>query len=92
MPSLKKLHQESESNTKPSFILGHSCQAVSILCGFKGKFFSIPLISRIHQGIKFTNRDKRTLLDKLCILVQVLCIKLPYYLVADACYCSKKDN
>ena len=90
MPSVKKLHQESESNTKPSFILGHYCEAISILCGFKGKFFSVPIISRIHQGIKFSNRDKRTLLDKLCILVQVLCIKLPYYLVADAYYCSKK--
>ncbi len=90
MPSVKKLHQESESNTKPKFILGHSCQAVSILCGFKGKYFSIPIISRIHQGIKFTNSDKRTLLDKLCLLIQELCIQHPYYLVADAYYCSKK--
>jgi len=90
MPSVKKLHQESESNTKPSFILGHYCEAISILCGFKGKFFSVPIISRIHQGIKFTNRDKRTLLDKLCILLQELYITVPFYVVADAYYCSKK--
>jgi len=27
MPGVKRLHQSSESNTKPQFILGHSCQA-----------------------------------------------------------------
>ena len=92
IPSVKKLHQESESNTKPSFILGHYCEAISILCGFKGKFFSVPIISRIHQGIKFTNRDKRTLLDKLCILLQKLYIKVPFYVVADAYYESSPKS
>ena len=28
---MKKLHQQSESNTKPSCIMGHSCQAVCVL-------------------------------------------------------------
>src|SRR5450756_2599446 len=31
MPGVKKLHQESDSNTKPEFIFGHSCQAVAVL-------------------------------------------------------------
>jgi hypothetical protein len=34
MPGVKRLHQSSESNTKPEFILGHSCQAVGILVRF----------------------------------------------------------
>jgi hypothetical protein len=29
MPGVKKLHQESDSNTKPEYIFGHSCQAVA---------------------------------------------------------------
>jgi hypothetical protein len=29
MPGVKKLHQQSESNTKPEYIFGHSCQAVA---------------------------------------------------------------
>jgi hypothetical protein len=28
MPAVKLLHQQSESNTKPEFIMGHSLQAV----------------------------------------------------------------
>ena len=31
MPGVKKLHQQSESNTKPEYIFGHSCQAIAIL-------------------------------------------------------------
>src|SRR5271157_922219 len=31
MPGVKKLHQQSESNTKPEYIFGHSCQAVAVL-------------------------------------------------------------
>jgi len=31
MPAVKKLHQQSESNTKPEYIFGHSCQAVAVL-------------------------------------------------------------
>src|SRR5215471_18142523 len=31
MPAVKLLHQQSESNTKPEYITGHSLQAVSLL-------------------------------------------------------------
>lgn len=31
MPAVKKVHQQSESNTKPEYIFGHSCQAVAVL-------------------------------------------------------------
>ena len=31
MPAVKLLHQSGESNTKPSFIMGHSCQALALL-------------------------------------------------------------
>ena len=30
MPAVKKLHQESQNNTKPEYIFGHSCQAIAI--------------------------------------------------------------
>ena len=29
MPAVKLLHQSGESNTKPAFIMGHSCQALA---------------------------------------------------------------
>jgi hypothetical protein len=89
MPAVKKLHQESQSNTKPTYIFGHSCQAIAIVAGFMETFFAIPLACRIHEGIVFSNRDKRTLLDKMMLLLSSLLIDTPSYFVADAYYASK---
>lgn len=90
MPAVKKLHQESESNTKPEYIMGHSCQAISILAQGLKSVVAIPLVARIHEGLVFSNRDKRTLLDKMIMLLDSLFITEPVYLVADAYYASHK--
>lgn len=89
MPAVKKLHQESDSNTKPEYIFGHSCQAIAIVARFKETFFAIPLACRIHEGVVFSNRDKRTLLDKMMDLLSSLLLDAPSYFVADAYYASK---
>jgi hypothetical protein len=90
MPGVKGLHQESESNSKSSFIMGHSFQAVGILVGALKSVFSVPLVSRIHEGVVVSNRDKRTLLDKMIILIESLGLDLPFYFIADAYYASGK--
>jgi hypothetical protein len=90
MPGVKRLHQSSESNTKPEYILGHSCQAVAILAKGLSSVVAIPLAARIHEGIVFSNRDQRTLLDKMIQLLGLLALEQPYYLVADAYYASRK--
>jgi len=90
MPAVKSLHQSSESNSKPTFIMGHSCQAVSVLAGGLKSVVAIPLAGRIHEGLVFSNRSKRTLLDKMIALVKELSIDIPYYFVGDAYYASKK--
>jgi len=51
MPAVKGLHQESESNSKPSFIMGHSFQTVGLLVSALQSVFAVPLISRIHEGL-----------------------------------------
>lgn len=89
MPAVKKLHQVSASNTKPPFIFGHSCQAVSILAGVRDSLFAIPLACRIHEGVVFSNRDTRTLVDKLALLVKELAFEMPAYLAADAYYSAR---
>jgi len=93
MPAVKRLHQQSSSNTKPEFIMGHSLQAASLLVHAPGgQVAAVPLTSRIREGLVFSNRDARSLLDKLVALLfsvartwgrQVL-------LVADAYYASAK--
>ena len=90
MPGVKLLHQESQSNSKPEFIMGHSCQAISVLAGSASSIAAIPLVTRIHEGIVTSNRWKHSLLDKLFTLIVSLQINVPYYLVADAYYASGK--
>ena len=88
MPAVKKLHQHSESNTKPEYILGHSCQAVAVLAQALSSVFAVPLTCRIHEGVVFSNRDKRTLLDKMVLLLDSLAMPEPFYFVADAYYAT----
>lgn len=90
MPGVKRLYQGGGSNTKPAYILGHSCQAVAILAGGLASRVAIPLAARIHEGVVFSNRDKRTLLDKMVVLLDALGLDEPYYFVADAYYASRK--
>lgn len=90
MPAVKKLHQESESNTKPEYIFGHSCQAVAVLAKALTGVFAVPLISRIHEGVVNSNRDKRTLLDKMVLMLDSLGMTEPFFFVADAYYASGK--
>ena len=88
MPGVKKLHQQSESNTKPEYIFGHSCQAIAVLTQALSSVFALPLVCRIHEGVVFSNRDQRTLLDKMILLTGSLGLKEPFYFVADAYYAT----
>lgn len=89
MPAVKRLHQSSDSNTKPEYIMGHSCQAVAVLVGALQSVFAVPLASRIHEGVVFSNRDSKTLLDKMAMLADSL--ELPaFYFIADAYYSARK--
>jgi hypothetical protein len=89
MPAVKKLHQESANNTKPEFIYGHSCQALALLVGCAQSFFALPVTCRIHEGIVFSNRQTKSLLDKMIDLVRSLTIPMPFYLALDAYYASQ---
>ena len=89
MPAVKLLHQVSESNTKPEYIMGHSLQVVSLLVSAASSFFAVPLSARIHEGLVFSNRDQRTLPGKFLSLVDSLGIPESFYLVADAYYACR---
>jgi len=90
MPGVKLLHQQSDSNTKPEFIMGHSLQAVSILVQAASSVFAVPLAARIHEGLVWSNRDRRTLLDKMISLLGITAVDQPFYFVADAYYAAHK--
>jgi len=90
MPAVKLLHQQSDANTKPEYIMGHSLQAVSLLVRAANSFFAVPLAARIHEGLVWSNRDRRTLLDKMLALIGLVGIATPFYFVADAYYAAGK--
>jgi hypothetical protein len=90
MPAVKLLHQQSDSNTKPEYIMGHSLQAVSLLVQAASSVFAVPLAARIHEGVVWSNRDRRTLLDKMLSLLGIAAIEQPFYFVADAYYAAHK--
>jgi DDE superfamily endonuclease len=93
MPAVKKLHQSSDNNSKPPFIFGHSLQVLCLLVGGPaGHASAVPLAARIHEGVVWSNRDQRTLLDKLVLLFLPVAQTLaqPVILIADAYYASRK--
>lgn len=93
MPAVKKLHQESANNSKPEFIFGHSFQCISLLTQTaQGFVAAVPLLARICEGVVWTNRDKRTQLDRLVELFLSLSrsIDAAVVLLADAYYATGK--
>jgi hypothetical protein len=94
MPGVKKLHQESTNNSKPEWIEGHSFQALAQLVRTRdGRVTSVPLTSRIHEGVIDSARElRRTLLDRLVELFFEVAREIPrrVILVADAYYASGK--
>jgi hypothetical protein len=90
MPAVKLLHQQSDCSSKPQYIMGHSLQALSILMPAGDSVFAVPLVMRIHEGLIWSNRDKRTLLDKMLALIGILDVGQLFYFVADAYYASGK--
>jgi hypothetical protein len=92
MPAVKKLHQSSANNSKAPYIFGHSFQALGLLaCGPLGQLLCVPLISRSPEGVVFSNRDRRTLLDKVVELFLTVVEELErgVLLVGDAYYASR---
>lgn len=90
MPAVKSLHQESTNNSKAEYIMGHSCQAIALLVGVCETVFAVPLISRIHEGLIFSNRDARSLFDKMLMLLDSLNFQRLFYFVLDAYYANRK--
>ena len=85
---VKSLHQDSSNNSKPEWIMGHMFQSVAVLVEGVGRLFAVPLSSRIHEGLKASNRDRKTLIDKLALETRWLPIPKPFIFVVDAYSCA----
>lgn len=90
MPGVKKLHQGSGNANKPTYFMGHSFQALTLLVQAAERVLAVPLIMRLQEGVIYSNRDRRTLLNKMLALLSLLALSAPAYLVADAYYANRK--
>lgn len=83
MPGVKLLHQESEDNNKPEYMMGHYWGAIGVLFGTVRHVFSLPLRFQIQDGIKQSPAESHTLVTKMAnLVVQSLCTK--GFVVGDA--------
>jgi hypothetical protein len=92
MPAVKLLHQQSNCSTKPEYIMGHSLQAIALLVNAASSVFAVPLAIRIHEGLVWSNRNKRTLLDKMLDLIQTLRITGPLLLRGRCLLRGRQDG
>lgn len=69
MPGVKKLHQSSEDNNKPEFVMGHYWGALSLLSRVGSRIFAVPLRLAIQDGIKTSPSQKDTLITRMHKLV-----------------------
>lgn len=91
MPGVKLMHQQSQSNAKAEFIMGHFIQAVSLLVHTPlGNIAAIPLVARIHDGLVYSNRCTQTVISRLAALLERLSdsAQYPVMVIADAYYAS----
>jgi hypothetical protein len=51
MPGVVTLHQDSETQSKPSYFRGHCWGAISLVIGSLAQPFGLPLDLSIHQGL-----------------------------------------
>jgi hypothetical protein len=59
MPGVVTLHQDSETQSKPSYFRGHCWGAIVGLAGSLSAPFGIPLDLGIHQGFEHLGKKKR---------------------------------
>ena len=50
MPCVKRLFQESESSSKPTYMFGHMLGAIGVLIGNNEKRFCVPISMTIQDG------------------------------------------
>ena len=65
MPGVKRLHQESSNVSKREWIRGHYFGALHLLLTTGSALVATPIAVELHDGLKLSNSDKSTLVDKM---------------------------
>lgn len=92
MPAVKLMHQSSQSNSKAEYVMGHYLQALSLAVTTpSGNIAAVPLTSRIHDGLVFSNRSQKTVINRFADIISETsaAVGTPAISVADSYYANK---
>jgi hypothetical protein len=64
MPGVVTLHQNSETQSKPSYFRGHYWGVVGLLVGSLAEAFCLPLDARLHQGLAHLDPQEPSATDR----------------------------
>lgn len=86
MPGVKRLHQESETMSKPEWIRGHYFSAIGLLMGIEPAWFVGLILLKLHDGLVLdTGTQAMTLTEKMAQLCTQVMAQ-GSYVVLDAYY------
>jgi len=89
MPGNKRLHQSSQSNTKPEYITGHSCQSIAVLLSGIAGVFAVPVFTRIFEGLRWSGMEQGSQVERLARIMKTMLLNKNCYVVADAYYMAE---
>jgi hypothetical protein len=95
MPGVVTLHQDSETQSKPTSFRGHHWGIVGLLVGSRSQAFCLPLEARLHQGFTHGRDDETAEAQRPTLAVRLVNMALqcavrhdrPALLVRDA-FCA----
>ena len=87
MPGVKRQHQESGDNGKPTYVFAHLFGALSILCETSLAHFALLLRMCLQDGFitAFKASDEPSQVDKMAALI-IATAQKPSYILADSFY------
>jgi hypothetical protein len=69
MPGVKSLHQASENNNKPEFVMGHFWGALTMLAQTGRRIRALPVRFALQDGFKRSPSDSQTTITRMHSLV-----------------------
>ena len=78
MPGVVTLHQESETQSKPTYFRGHQWGLVGLLIGSWSQAFCLPLEARLHQGFAHVHDDKTDEAQRPTLAVRLVSMALEF--------------
>lgn len=78
MPGVVTLHQDSETQSKPTYFRGHQWGLVGLLVGSLPHTFCLPLEARLHQGFTHVRGDETDEAHQPTLAVRLVTMALEF--------------